>query len=44
LIVPATSLSISFSSFIASMMQRVCPLVTDWPTSMKEGAPGDGAR
>ena len=29
---------------MASMMQSVCPLETVWPTSTKEGAPGEGAR
>ena len=41
---PVASDSISFRSFIASMMQRVWPLVTDWPISTNAGAPGDGAR
>ena len=44
LTVPAMSDSISFRSFIASMMQSVWPLVTDWPTSTKAGEPGEGER
>jgi len=35
--------SISFMSFIASMMQTVCPLVTLSPSLQKEGSPGAGA-
>ena len=42
--VPAASDSISFRSFIASMMQSVWPLVTVCPTSTKAGAPGEGER
>ena len=30
--------------FMASMMQSVWPLDTDWPISTNEGAPGEGAR
>src|ERR1700757_5048249 len=39
---PATSDSISFSSFIASTMQSTCPTSTESPTLAKGGAPGDG--
>jgi hypothetical protein len=42
--VPAHSASISFISFIASMMQSVCPGRTTDPISTKAGASGDGAR
>ena len=44
MIVPATSASISFISFIASTMQRVWPFLTFWPTSTNGGDSGDGAR
>jgi hypothetical protein len=42
--VPATSASISFISFIASMMQRAWPGLTTLPMSANEGASGEGAR
>ena len=38
--VPATSASISFMIFIASMMQTGSPTLTTLPTSMKAGDPG----
>ena len=38
------SLSISFISFIASMMQSTWPFFTSSPTSTKGGAPGSGER
>ena len=41
---PSTSDSISFMSFMDSMMQRVFPLATFCPTSAKGSASGDGAR
>ena len=44
LITPERSASISFISFMASMMQRVSPSFTDWPTSAKAGEEGLGAR
>src|ERR1700733_6408707 len=40
---PATSDSISLSSFIASTMHSTCPTSTTSPTFTKGGAPGDGA-
>src|SRR4029453_8718918 len=40
--VPPTSASISFSSFMASMMQSVSPALTSDPCSTKAGAPGLG--
>src|SRR5688572_2121678 len=43
-IVPGTSHSSSFMSFIASMMQSVSPFFTRLPTSTYEGASGAGAR
>ncbi len=36
--------SISFMSFMASMMQMVCPLVTLSPSFTKGGSPGAGER
>src|SRR5690606_22962039 len=42
-IVPETSASISFMSFIASTMQRVCPFCTVWPTSTNGGDSGERA-
>jgi hypothetical protein len=44
LTVPATSLSISFMSFIASTMHSDWPGLTTVPTSTNEGASGEGAR
>ncbi len=44
LTVPARSASISFISFMASMMHRVSPTLTWLPTSTKFLAPGLGAR
>ena len=41
---PPTSASISFSSFMASMMQSVSPGFTAWPSSTNEAAPGLGER
>src|SRR6187455_958841 len=43
-IVPEASLSISFISFIASMMHRAWPSFTLVPTSTKFFASGEGAR
>src|SRR5215469_593445 len=40
---PATSDSISLSSFMASTMHSTCPTSTESPTFAKGGAPGDGA-
>src|SRR5579863_9829269 len=40
---PATSDSISFSSFMASTMHNTCPTSTESPTFTNGGAPGDGA-
>jgi hypothetical protein len=42
--VPSTSLSISFMSFIASMMQSVSPARTAAPGSTKGAAAGEAAR
>lgn len=44
LITPDFSASISFISFMASMMHKVSPSLTLWPTSTKAGALGLGAR
>src|SRR5690606_28556940 len=44
LMTPDLSASISLSSFMASMMHRGSPSLTDWPTSTKGAAPGLGAR
>ena len=41
---PSTSHSISFMSFMASMMHRVWPLRTLSPIFTKGSAPGAGAR
>ena len=41
---PDLSASISFISFIASMMQSVSPACTVWPTSTNGLAPGDAER
>jgi hypothetical protein len=41
---PGSSASISFISFIASMMQRVCPFFTTEPISTKAGWSGAGVR
>src|SRR5690606_9719311 len=43
LTVPETSASIGLNIFIASMMPRVSPLLTCWPTLTKAGLSGDGA-
>src|SRR5271165_2518714 len=43
MISPATSDSISFSSFMASTMHSTCPISTESPTLTKGGAPGEGA-
>src|SRR5258706_7104336 len=43
-IVPECSASISFISFIASMMQSVCPARTTEPTSTNDGVSGLAAR
>src|SRR5664279_5193905 len=42
-ITPDTSASISFISFMASMMHSTCPSFTASPTLTKGGVPGDGA-
>jgi len=42
--VPDDSASISFISFIASMMQIVCPLTTTSPSFENAGSPGAGDR
>src|SRR6187402_503776 len=42
--VPATSLSISFMSFMASTMHKVCPTEIAVPTSVKTSASGEGER
>src|SRR5690606_2624093 len=44
LITPLASASISFISFVASMMHRRSPSETDWPTSTSALAPGAPAR
>ncbi len=44
MIVPDTSASISFISFIASMMQSVWPGRTIEPMSTNDGASGEGER
>ena len=41
--VPETSASISFISFIASMMQSTWPSLTASPTLTNGGVPGEGA-
>ena len=41
---PSYSLSISFISFIASMMQSTWPFLTWSPTDANGGAPGSAAR
>ena len=43
-ITPSHSASISFMSFMASMMQTVSPAFTLWPISTKDLAPGAGDR
>ena len=43
LMVPDLSASIWLSIFMASMMQRVSPAFTCWPTSTNGLAPGEGA-
>src|SRR5690606_28864056 len=42
--VPARGAGIWFIVFIASMMRRVWPSFTCWPTVMNGAAPGAGAR
>ncbi len=44
LIMPAASASISFISFIASMMQTVSPALTFWPTSTNGLDSGEAER
>ena len=41
--VPSHGDLISFMVFIASMMNRVSPSLTFWPTSTNGGASGEGA-